>query len=98
MSEVNPVLTIRVANKLSDDNSNIPVELSFRSMRDFDPARIAEQVKPLRDLMAKRAKLRDLLARADRSVKLEGLLEQLLKDTESRKVASKETTPHARKV
>jgi type VI secretion system protein ImpB len=52
-------------------------------MDDFDPARVAEQIEPLRKLMETRNQLRDLLAKADGSEKLETLLEQILQDNEA---------------
>ena len=56
------------------------VELKFNSLEDFDPARVAQQVPALRALLETRAKLRDLMSKADRSEELEGLLEQVLKN------------------
>jgi type VI secretion system protein ImpB len=41
---------------------------------------VAEQVPALKALLATRAKLRDLMAKADRSEELEGLLEQVLQN------------------
>lgn len=80
MTRIGPGLTFRVDDKLTNSDSQIPVSLKFSSLEDFDPARIAAQVPALRALMEERDRLRDLLANADRSVKLEGLLEQLLRD------------------
>ena len=37
------------------------VQLKFNSMDDFEPARVVEQVEPLRKLLETRDKLRDLL-------------------------------------
>jgi type VI secretion system protein ImpB len=56
------------------------LELKFNSIDDFEPARVAQQVPALRALMETRAKLRDLMSKADRSEELEGLLEQVLKN------------------
>ena len=55
------------------------VNLKFRGIEDFDPARVAQQVPALRALMETRQKLRDLMSKVDRSDELEGLLEQVLK-------------------
>jgi type VI secretion system protein ImpB len=71
-----------VENTLQGDGSEMGVELKFNSIADFEPARVAEQVEPLRKLMETRNKLRDLMAKADRSEDLEELLERVLKSSE----------------
>jgi type VI secretion system protein ImpB len=73
---------MRVENTLADDGSTIPVELSFKSMADFEPAAVVNKVEPLRKLLDVRNQLRDLLSKADRSEDLEKLLEQILGDQE----------------
>jgi type VI secretion system protein ImpB len=56
------------------------VNLKFRSMDDFEPARVAEQVPALKAMMETRAKLRDLMSKVDNSEKLEELLDEVLQD------------------
>lgn len=80
MASMTPGLKLKVDNKLSDAGGQMGVDLTFKSIEDFEPARVAEQVPALRALMETRAKLRDLMSKADRSEELEGLLEQILKD------------------
>jgi hypothetical protein len=48
---------------LSEDPNagKIGVDLSFKSMDDFEPARVAMGVKPLRELIELRTKLSDLV-------------------------------------
>jgi type VI secretion system protein ImpB len=58
------------------------VKLKFSSMEDFEPAKIVEQVEPLRKLLDTRNRLRELLSAVDRADGLEGELEKLLKDAE----------------
>jgi type VI secretion system protein ImpB len=82
MSKMTPGLKMKVENTLQGDGSELGVELKFNSMADFDPARVAEQVAPLKSLMETRNKLRDLLTKADRSEDLEELLERVLKNQE----------------
>ena len=77
-----PGLRLRVENTLKGDGSEMPIELKFNSMDDFEPGRIVEQVEPLRRLMETRNRLRDLMAKADGSEKLETLLEQILQNDE----------------
>ena len=83
MKACTPGLNMKVENTLKGDGSELSVQLKFSSLEDFEPAKVANQVEPLRKLLESRNKLRDLLAKVDRSEALEGELEQLLKDTEA---------------
>jgi len=78
MAKMTPGLRMKVENTLADDGSEMSVELAFKSMADFEPAAVVEQVEPLRKLLDVRNQLRDLLSKADRSQDLENLLEQIL--------------------
>ena len=80
MASMNPGLKLTVENKLAGDGSEMKVDLAFNSIEDFDPAKIAAQVPALKSLLETRAKLRDLLVKADRSGELEELLEQVLQN------------------
>ncbi|MBW8270237.1 type VI secretion system contractile sheath small subunit [Caldovatus aquaticus] len=82
MARIAPGLNIRVKNTLADDGSEMAVQLKFRSIEDFEPGRVAEQIPALKALLETRAKLRDLMSKADRSEELENLLEQVLQDKE----------------
>jgi type VI secretion system protein ImpB len=64
------------------------VQLKFKSLEDFEPARVVEQVEPLRKLLETRNKLKDLLTKVDRSDDLEALLERILKNQEDLKQLS----------
>jgi type VI secretion system protein ImpB len=80
MARVAPGLKLKVDNTLAGDDSQMAVELKFKSMDDFDPARVAEQVPALKAMLDTRARLRDLMSKADLSEELEGLLEEVLQD------------------
>ncbi|MCC7011418.1 MAG: type VI secretion system contractile sheath small subunit [Planctomycetes bacterium] len=82
MAKIAPELNMKVQNTLSKDGGEMAVTLKFNSMDDFDPARIVEQVEPLKKLLETRNKLNDLLSKADRSEKLETILEDVLKNSE----------------
>jgi len=86
MGKVNPTLNMKVENTLNADDSDLSVNLEFNSLDDFDPAKVVNQVEPLKQLMAARNKLKDLLSKADRSDELEALLEEVLQNTD--KIAS----------
>jgi len=85
MKRMTPGLTFRAENTLKGDGSELPVNLKFNSMEDFEPAKVAGQVEPLRKLLETRQKLSDLRAQVDRSDKLEGLLEQILQEQDNLK-------------
>ena len=81
LSKIAPELNMKVENTLSKDGGEMAVSLKFNSMEDFEPGRIVEQVEPLKKLLETRNKLNDLLSKADRSEELEGLLEDVLKNS-----------------
>ncbi len=80
MARIQPGLNIKVDNTLAEDGSQMAVNLKFRSIEDFEPAKVAEQIPALKALLDTRAKLRDLMSKVDRSEELEGLLEEVLQD------------------
>jgi type VI secretion system protein ImpB len=82
MKRMTPGVEMRVNNTLADDGSEMAVKLKFSSMEDFEPAKIVEQVEPLRKLLDTRNRLRELMSAVDRAEGLEGELEKLLQDSE----------------
>jgi type VI secretion system protein ImpB len=83
MASISPELNLRVENTLADDGSEMAVSLKFNSIDDFSPAAVANQVPSLKKLIETRNKLGDLIAKADRSADLEGLLEDALQDPDA---------------
>lgn len=81
MAKIEPGVKMKVENTLEKNGKEFEVNLKFRSMDDFEPEKVVEQVEPLRRLMETRNRLRDLMAKADGSEQLEGLLEQILQDS-----------------
>jgi len=90
MGNVAPKVEMKVANTLEGNGTEMAVSLDFKSMEDFEPHKVVEKVEPLKKLMETRNKLRDLLTKADRSDKLESLLEEILNNTEALSALSKE--------
>ena len=90
MARLTPGLNLKVDNKLVDDGTQISVNLAFNKLDDFEPARVAAQVPALRSLLETREKLRDLMSKADRSERLESLLEQVLQNAGDLKALSGE--------
>lgn len=82
MQRMTPGAEFKVENTLAADDSEMSVSLKFKSIDDFEPAAIVDQVEPLRKLLAVRNKLRDLMSKVDRSEELEGILEDVLQNTE----------------
>lgn len=82
MARIAPGLNLRVQNTLKDDGSEFAVNLAFKSLDDFEPAAVVQQVEPLRKLMETRNRLRDLMSKVDRSEDLEALLEKVLQNKE----------------
>jgi type VI secretion system protein ImpB len=82
MAKQKPGLSYRVKNELSEDDSELKIDLQFQSMADFEPENVIAQIPALKTLKDKRDKLRDLLSKADNSGELETLLEEILQDAE----------------
>lgn len=85
-----PRLAYRVDNKLTDDDSKIGVELRFKSIEDFHPEQVAQQVTPVRKLVDARKRLSDLLAKLDGNDKLDEMLQEVLASTDSIESLGKE--------
>jgi len=76
-----PRVATSVANKLTGEGS-IGIELVFKSMDDFSPVAIANNVEPLRKLLEARKRLSDLIAYMDGRGDAETLIAAGLKDPE----------------
>ena len=79
-----PHLSFAVENKLSEDPNapQLKVDLRFRKMEDFEPANVAKQVKPLKELMDLRTRLSDLRGSLQGNDKLEELLLDAVSNSE----------------
>ena len=83
MAVIHPRLVIRVANKLSDENPEISVELLFKEMSDFEPQSLAKNIPALAALYQKRTNLKNLIAKMDGNDALEALLTQIMKNNDN---------------
>jgi type VI secretion system protein ImpB len=88
MRRMTPGLKMKVENTLKGDGSEMPVDLKFSSMEDFEPSAVVQQVEPLRKLQETRNQLRDLMSKVDRSEELENVLERVLKNSDDMKAFS----------
>ncbi len=78
-----PRIAYRVDNKLTNDGSQIAVDLRFKSMDDFHPEQVAKQIDPVRKLVDARGKLSELLSKLDGNDKLDELLQDVISSTDS---------------
>ncbi|KQX02061.1 type VI secretion protein [Massilia sp. Root418] len=82
MKGVEPRAAYRVANELGEDGGQFAVDLKFKSMDDFRPESVVQQVEPLRKLLEARTKLADLRNKLAGNDKLEDILNDVLSSTE----------------
>jgi type VI secretion system protein ImpB len=80
LKSMKPHLSFTVNNVLSDepDAGKIGVDLKFESLDDFSPDRVAEQVEPLRKLLALRRQLADLRGSLQGNDKLDETIQAML--------------------
>jgi type VI secretion system protein ImpB len=90
LGKINPRLTFKVANKVSEDDTKLGVELKFKSMEDFHPAKVAEQIDPLRKLLDVRKSLANIRSSLIGNDKLESMLQDVLKNQEKLEKAGAE--------
>ena len=79
-----PHLAFAVENKLAEspDAPQLKVDLHFKSMDDFEPEKVAKQVKPLRELLELRTRLSDLKGTLQTNDKLSDVLLDAVSSTE----------------
>lgn len=82
MKKIEPRLAFKVDNRLNEDDTKLNVELRFHSLDDFQPARVAEQIAPLRKLLDVRNSLANLRSSLIGNDKLETLLQEIVHDQE----------------
>jgi len=91
LAAMKPRVAFKVDNKLSGDDSKIAVELRFKSLDDFHPEQVVQQVEPLRKLVEARHRLSDLLNKLDGNDKLDELLQNVIASTDSLQKLGQET-------
>ncbi|RSZ56201.1 type VI secretion system contractile sheath small subunit [Massilia atriviolacea] len=82
MKGIEPRAAYRVENTLSGEGGKFAVDLKFKSMEDFRPESVVQQVEPLRKLLEARTKLADLRNKLAGNDKLEDILNDVLSNTE----------------
>jgi type VI secretion system protein ImpB len=80
-----PRLAFRVDDKLTGkEGSQLNVELRFQTLEDFEPENVVKQIEPMRKLLETRDKLKNLLNKMEGNDKLVELLDDVVKNTETR--------------
>src|SRR4051794_16462213 len=85
MKRAAPHLSLRVPDRLSDSGGKLGVDLNFKEIDDFEPARVAEQIGPTKELLDMRHKLNQLLCQMAVHLDLEPLLAEVLTNTDKAK-------------
>jgi type VI secretion system protein ImpB len=94
MSQQAPRLALQVPNRLTGDGEDkLNVELNFKSMADFDPARLAEQVPALNELLSMRKRLTELMSKMEGNDALEKLLADVIANTDKAKALAAQLSP-----
>jgi type VI secretion system protein ImpB len=91
MKGVEPRAVFRVKNTLGEQGGEFGVKLKFRSIGDFAPEAVVEQIEPLRKLLEARTRLSDLRNKMAGNEKLEDVLSEVLAKTENLQKLGKET-------
>jgi len=85
-----PRLAFKTDNKLTNDNSQLQVELKFRNMEDFGPVDVLKQIAPLAQLYEARQRLSDLLTKLDGNDALDTLLQAIIENSASQQEIKQE--------
>ena len=84
LSSMKPHLAYSVENKLASDPDapKLKVDLNFRSLEDFEPEKVARQIKPLEELLELRTRLADLRGSLQTNQTLDDLLQEVINSSE----------------
>ena len=89
--EQHQALILSCAESL-ESGEELPVDLRFKTMEDFNPLSVVTQVKELRELYEAREKLSDLLGKLDGNKTLDKLLQEVLSKTDDQLKSLKAAT------
>lgn len=79
LKSMKPRVTMNVPNVMTGEG-NLPVDVTFESMSDFEPDAVASKVDGLKDLLQARKELANLLSYMDGKSGAEELLNKILQD------------------
>lgn len=95
LGSISPRVAFGVENKLGKPGTNINVELRFKTIEDFSPLNVVNQVAPLKKLLEARGRLSDLLAKLDGNDELDSLLQEVVASNDSLKAIKTAGGPNA---
>jgi len=87
LEKMKPRLALSVDNRLQpekDDPGKLKVDLTFNSLEDFEPQRVAENVPALKDLLDLRTQLGSFKASFQGNPNFEEKLDEIIKNSEKR--------------
>jgi len=90
MQSLNVELKSSVENRLKKDDSELPIELKFNSIKSFEPMEIVKQVPDLSRLMAVRNLIKDLGSNLLDNREFRKKMEAILKDKNSTQLVLEE--------
>jgi type VI secretion system protein ImpB len=90
MQSLNVELKSSVENRLKKDDSELPIELKFSSIKSFEPMEIVKQVPDLNRLMAVRNLIKDLGSNLLDNREFRKKMEAILKDKNSTQLVLEE--------
>jgi len=90
MQSLNVELKSSVENRLKKDDSELPIELKFSSIKSFEPMEIVKQVPDLNRLMAVRNLIKDLGSNLLDNREFRKKMETILKDKNSTQLVLEE--------
>jgi type VI secretion system protein ImpB len=98
MESMKPRVAFTVENRLTEESGagNLGVDLTFKSLEDFEPEQVARKIGPLRELMELRTKLSDLVGTLQGNEKLERLLQEVINDSGQLQKVGKEISYKAK--
>ena len=86
LKNMKPRVAFTVDNKLQPGSgTKVGVDLTFESLDDFSPDRVAQNVKPLKELLDLRTKLADLRGNLQGNEKLDEILQSTINDADAMK-------------
>ncbi|MEZ6087918.1 MAG: type VI secretion system contractile sheath small subunit [Pirellulaceae bacterium] len=75
LAKSNARVSARVDNKLTDDDTQMSVDLRFRSLEDFEPEQVARQVPALREAVGNANPVVELVGQAGRQRQARGTVD-----------------------
>jgi type VI secretion system protein ImpB len=80
MSDLAPGVRINVPNLITKDGSDFTADMTFKTLKDFRPENVAQQIPELHGLMAMRNLLKDLKSNLVDNSKVRKELEKIVND------------------